>query len=108
MRFEVIITHDAAEYLGGIPKKHRAKVRALLIRLTESGPMLHRPHADVLRGKIRELRCTTENLAHRLLFFFDHEKIVVTHGFLKKTDIVPEREIARAERFYRTYLDEKQ
>jgi len=50
--------------------------------------MLHRPHADAVRGKIRELRCTMGTLAHRFLFFFDRDKVIVTHGFLKKKDAI--------------------
>jgi len=107
MKFEVILAKDAVEYLDEMPNNHRAKAEAIMRRLSELGPMLHRPHADAVRGRIRELRCTMGNLAHRFLFFFDHEKIIVTHGFLKKNDAVPEREIVRAERFNRAYLAEK-
>lgn len=35
-------------------------------------------------------------------------KIILTHGFLKKDNAIPEREIARAERFHHDYLAQNQ
>ncbi len=102
--FEVIITKDAREYLDSMQKTHRAKAEAIMARLASMGPMLHRPHADAVRGKIRELRCGIHTFEHRFLFFFDRHKILLTHGFLKKDDAIPEREIAKAERFYNDYF----
>ena len=40
----------------GLDKKTRAKAAAYLSLLEEEGPNLKRPYADVVRGKIRELR----------------------------------------------------
>ncbi|HBW23700.1 MAG: hypothetical protein A2X28_08760 [Elusimicrobia bacterium GWA2_56_46] len=45
------------DYLDAMPEKHRQKAMAIMARLEEEGPNLRRPHADTLRGKIRELRC---------------------------------------------------
>lgn len=102
--FEVIISADAQEYLDGMQKNHQAKAQANMLRLQVEGHMLHRPHADAVRGKIRELRCGIGTFEHRFLFFFDGRKIILTHGFLKKDNAIPEREIARAERFYQDYF----
>ena len=44
------------DFLDGLDKKSRAKVAAHLSLLEEQGPNLKRPYADVVRGKIRELR----------------------------------------------------
>ena len=86
------------EYLDAMLEKHRHKALAIMARLEEEGPNLKRPHADVLSGsKIRELRCGFHNLEHRFLYFFVNKVIIMTHGFLKKTDAVPKGEITRAE-----------
>ena len=73
--------------------------------LEHQGPQLMRPYADVLQGKIRELRVGHSGIQYRLLYFFWGRCVVVTHGFVKKTMAVPESEIARATRamheFYR-------
>lgn len=85
------------DYLDTMPEKHRQKAMAIMARLEEEGPNLKRPHADVLRGKIRELRCGFHTFEHRFLYFFWNKVIVITHGFLKKTRAVPGGEIASAE-----------
>ena len=95
----------AQEFLGGLAPKVRGKVAKWLDLLEREGPDLPRPYADVVQGKIRELRVSFGGLHHRFLYFFHGKRIVVTHGFVKKTAAIPEGEIARARRtiadFYR-------
>jgi len=86
------------EFLDGLVPKVRGKVAKWLELLGQEGPDLPRPYADVVRGKIRELRVSFGGTHHRFLYFFHGKRIVVTHGFVKKTAAIPEGEIARAER----------
>lgn len=88
----------ALEFLNALSQKPRAKIERVMTHLAALGPDLPRPYADVLRGKIRELRVGFGRLQPRLLYFFDLKEIVIVSGFLKKTDSVPEDELARAER----------
>ncbi len=67
--------------------------------LGREGPHLPRPYADVVRGKVRELRVSFGGLHHRFLYFFHGKHIVVTHGFVKKSSAIPEEELALAQRF---------
>jgi phage-related protein len=83
------------EFLESIPVKVRAKVAKWIIRLEECGPDLPRPYADVVRGKIRELRLVFASHQYRFLYYFSH-KHIITHGFVKKTQMVQENEIQRA------------
>jgi phage-related protein len=106
--YEVILSKDSKDYLNAMVMNHKAKARAIMQRLAELGPNLHRPHADIVRGKIRELRCGISTFEHRFLYFFDLRKIILTHGFLKKENSIPEREIERAERFFHIYFNHKQ
>jgi phage-related protein len=92
------------EYLDEMPDKHRQKTMAIMARLEVDGPNLKRPHADVVRGKIRELRCGFNTFEHRFLYFFHNKTIVITHGFLKKTWKVPAGELARAERSMNNWM----
>jgi phage-related protein len=39
-----------------------------------------------------------------LFFFFDGDKIVITHGFVKKSHSVPDAEIDRAVDYRKDYL----
>ena len=92
------------DYLDTMPEKHRQKDIAIMARLEEQGPNLKRPHADTLRGKIRELRCGFHTFEHRFLYFFWNKIIVITHGFLKKTRAVPGSEIDSAEQAMNDWL----
>ena len=90
------------DFLDTLQLKVRAKVEKWLEKLEEHGPDLPRPYADMVRGKIRELRIKFGSNQYRLLYFFYGKIIVVTHGFVKKTDAVPVNEIELAE----SYMDE--
>ena len=58
------------DFLDGLDKKSRAKVAAYLSILEEQGPNLKRPYADIVRGKIRELRIHYGSNQFRILYFF--------------------------------------
>ncbi len=94
----------AVEFLNGLQIKTRAKVTKWIDKLEEEGPDLPRPFADLVRGKIRELRVGFGTNEYRLLYFFFGKRIIITHGFLKKTDKVPLGEIERAERIMQDFF----
>ena len=78
-----------------------AKARAAFIKrqeLLERGLLpFKRPYIAYLRNKIYEFRVKTDNNQHRTLFFFIFKKsLLFTHGFMKKTEKVPKKEIDRA------------
>ena len=88
------------EFLGEWGAKVEAKFAKLLKILSYEGPNLKRPYADVLSQGIRELRVSFGSDQYRGLYFFFHKDfIIVTHGFMKKTDAVPAGEIERALRY---------
>ena len=73
-----------------------AKCVALIRRLKRFGHELRRPHADLLRNGIYELRGDEGRVNYRLLYFFHGRNIaVVAHG-LTKVKKVPAAEIDRA------------
>lgn len=71
----------------------------------EYGYQLPRPHSAPLRDKIFELRVSTRNGEFRFLYFFDNGKIMITHGFKKKTRRVPNREIGKAIKYRNIYYE---
>ena len=103
--YEVLFYEEAdgkcppEEFLYGLAPKVRGKIFRWLALLEREGPSLPRPYADVLRGKIRELRIGFGGLHYRLLYFFHGKRVVVTNGFVKKTAAVPVEEIERSHRF---------
>lgn len=93
------------EFLDSLQPKVRGKAEKWMEKLEEHGPNLPRPYADIVKGKIRELRVEFGSNRCRFLYFFFGKKIVITHGFGKKTAQVPVREIERAERLMQDFLD---
>jgi len=92
------------EFLGILPLKVRAKAAKWIQKLEAYGPDLPRPYADIIRGKIRELRVVFASNHYRFLYFFHGRYVVITHGFMKKTDSVAENEIQRAENLMIDFL----
>jgi phage-related protein len=73
--------------------------------LEELGTRLDPPHVDHLRGKIWELRVTGK-IQHRILYVaIEGKRILLLHGFTKKRQKTPAREIEIAESRYRDFLE---
>jgi len=73
------------EFLDSLNTKHRAKVLRWLEQLEIMGPNLKRPFADIVKGKIRELRIPFGSNTYRIFyFFFIKRSIILTHGIFKK------------------------
>ena len=85
--------------------KTRVKVVRLIDLLSAQGVLLKEPYTRHIKGKIRELR-VKDHLGHiRVLYFtFTGRRFVLLHGFLKKTDKTPVREIDTAEKRMNDYL----
>lgn len=93
------------DFLDGLDKKSRAKVAAHLSLLEKEGPNLKRPYADIVRGKIRELRIHHSSNQYRILYFFQmRDQIVLVHAFVKKTQQLIHRDIELAERRMQDWL----
>src|ERR1035437_6642651 len=96
------------DFLDSLQTKVRAKVEKWIEKLEQHGPNLPRPYADIVIGKIRELRIVFGSNHYRILYFFFGKTIVLTHGFPKKTDKVPPLEIKRAENYMGEFLNRYQ
>lgn len=67
--------------------------------LEEMGSQLGMPFSRHLDDGIFELRTVQgSNITRVLYFFVVGERVILTHGFVKKTQKTPLREIARAKR----------
>jgi len=94
----------ARDFLWCLPEKVQTKVYKWIQLLEENGPELPRPYADVLRDKIRELRIGFGSNQYRFLYFFQGKMAVLTHGFMKKTNAVPDEEIEKAVKIRNDFL----
>jgi phage-related protein len=67
--------------------------------------LLSGPYTKQVKGKIRELRVKDNRGAVRVLYFtFTGKRFILLHGFMKKTDKTPERDIEIAEKRMNDFL----
>jgi phage-related protein len=96
----------ALDFLRSLSEEEKVFVNRALDRLRTYGRDLDRPHVAHLRDHIYELRIHTSASQVRLLYFFVYvNRIIVTHGFKKKTRGVPQQEVDAAIRYRADYLD---
>ena len=81
------------EFVKSLNVHSREKFFSVVELLEESGKKLPFPHAKFIGDEIFELRFESVEGAIRVLyFFFDGEKIVLTNGFVKKSNKTPRQE----------------
>ena len=74
------------DFLNGLDMKMRAKVARTVDLLRDNGGDLREPYSKPLSDGIFELRIKVgTNITRVLYFFVIGNKIVLTHGFVKKT-----------------------
>lgn len=85
------------EWLSGLPAKVRDKCIEKIERLRELGHELLPPESDYLGNEIYELRTRFGQVRYRMLYFFHGTaQAVISHGFLKKTQKTPQKQIQEA------------
>lgn len=87
--------NSVADFIDKIKdKKLKAKVLRDIKLLNDFGTELKQPYVDYLKDGIWELRTKqSSNIARTLYFTFTGQKIVLLHGFVKKTQKTPPAEI---------------
>ena len=97
------------EYLDALQPGPKARILRNLQLLAEFGPDLGWPYISKVRGKLWELRTTYGGKQYRMLFaLIPASRIIVLHGFQKKTQKLPDREIALAEKRLLAFLQDEQ
>jgi phage-related protein len=83
----------------------RAKITRVIEKLVEYGVLLKEPFTKQIKGKIRELRVKDAQGNIRILYFtYTGRRFILLHGFIKKTDKTPERDIETAEKRMYDYI----
>ena len=97
------------EFLDSLPGKSAQKI-AWVLTLIEDLDNVPSPYFKKLVNteEIWECRIQLGSNAYRMFCFFDgYSVVVLTHGFIKKTQKTPQREIERAEAYRRDYLQRR-
>lgn len=85
------------EFLESLDIKQRAKMFGMIELLQEKGNRLREPYSKYLDDGIFELRCIFGNNTTRVLYFFyTGGFIILTNGFVKKTQKTPVEELRLA------------
>lgn len=97
-------TYPAEEFILSQDIKMQAKLFRLLELLELKGNELRGPYSKSLSDGIFEIRAVQGNNITRVLYFFViGKKIILTNGFVKKTQKTPEGEIALAKKYRADY-----
>lgn len=99
----------AEEFILAQDNKMQAKIFMTLEFLEEKGPALREPYSKSLGDGIFEVRAKQGSDISRVLYFFVvGRKIILTNGFVKKTQKTPTGEITRAKKYRKDYESRKE
>ena len=95
-------------FIDSLEPKLGAKVLSLIEILEEKGNQLRLPYSECLEDGIFELRCKFgSDITRTLYFFYEGANIILTNGFVKKTQKTPAQEIKLAKLRRDDYLSRK-
>ena len=96
-------TIPVQEFLDALSVRHCAKALREIDILEEYGRKLTLPYVKHIKNKLWELRIKSGSEISRIFYFVSvGDDIVLLHGFLKKTQRTPNREMKTA----KTYLED--
>lgn len=96
------------EFLEGLDPKMRAKMTRSIVFLRENGVQARLPYSEHLDDGIFELRAKVgSDISRVLYFFFVGKNIILTNGFIKKTQKTLPGEIELAKKRRKEYLSRK-
>lgn len=85
--------------IDGWPPGLRARYRALVLRMVEYGSNLGMPHTRSMGDGLYEVRAkAAEGIGRALYCTLVGQRIVVLHGFVKKSSKTPSRDLELARR----------
>ena len=94
----------AKEFILSLDAKMKAKFLKILDLLEINGPLIGLPYSKYLQDGIFEIRVKQSTNITRVLYFFTTKRgIIITNGFIKKTQRTPTSEIELAKRYRADY-----
>lgn len=96
----------AKDFILSLDAKMKAKILGLINVLEEKGAQLREPYSKHLQDGIFEIRGKVGTDITRVLYFFYYGKrIILTNGFVKKTQQTPKNEIKLAKSYRKDFLE---
>lgn len=113
--FEVVFydhpngSEPAKDFILSLDKKMQAKMLRTIKLLQDSGYELREPYSKHLDEGIFELRAKVGSDISRVLYFFIvGRKVILTNGFIKKSQKTPPNEIEKAKEYRKEYLNREE
>ena len=96
------------DFLLSLNPKLRAKAYSDIMLLKRLGINMREPYSTPIKGEkykgLFELRTKFSSDITRIFYFlYDRNRFVLLHGFVKKTNKTPERELERAVKYKKDY-----
>lgn len=97
------------DFLDSLSDKMKAKMLLSIRIVREKGYQTRMPYSEELEDGIFELRAKVGSDISRVLYFFVvGRKIILTNGFIKKTQKTPKSEIELAKKYRADYLSREE
>lgn len=108
--FEVVFLEQALAFLESLDKKARSKV---IYNIDKAKLKTYPKLFKKLEDDIWEFRTVYAGLQYRILAFWDKTDntetlVLASHGFIKKVDKVPKKEIEKAKNIRTQYFKQKE
>ena len=101
--------NEFEEFYNSLPTKDRNKLRATIDMIEEAGiqAAIQLEWVKKLDSEIYEIRSKiSSNIQRALYFHVRNNQYIITHGFTKKTQKTPKREIIHAKQIRREFEEE--
>ncbi|PIZ93073.1 MAG: type II toxin-antitoxin system RelE/ParE family toxin [Candidatus Magasanikbacteria bacterium CG_4_10_14_0_2_um_filter_41_31] len=95
--FRILFGEDLEKFIFGLKKETIAKILRTIDLLENFGNKLSMPHSKKVIGNLFELRVRGQ-IEVRIFYVFYKETIVLLHGFVKKTQKIPVKELSIAQK----------
>ena len=108
-KYKIIISEEVDQFLLTVNPKAKTKI-FYNMNLVAAGLMNKELFKKLDGTDIWEFRTLYAGIGYRLLAFFDTAEealIITTHGFVKKTQKTPQKEIERAKEIRKEYFEQK-
>lgn len=97
----VIVDDKLESFIASLEKPTQAKVIHKIDLIEDYGHKLGMPHVKKIKSSLYELRIRGQQEV-RIFFTFHQSQIVLLHGFVKKSQEIPPREIKMAKQKLKT------